>query len=107
MDVRRVPPEEDDNDVASEQMRALFARLAIRDDTPLFVCDAGYDPVKLQKQLEGSGARWCGCTKTGSSTPTRPECPEASGKTAASWGEARPARARDPARADVQAPLQR
>jgi DDE superfamily endonuclease len=52
VDVRRVHPVEDENDVAAEQVRRLLERLPRRrDHHPLFVFDAGYDPVKLQRQL--------------------------------------------------------
>jgi DDE superfamily endonuclease len=50
-DVRRVKPEEDANEVAAEQVKDLLRRLPERDTTPLFVFDAGYDPVKLQREL--------------------------------------------------------
>jgi len=52
LDARRVRPEEDANDVAVEQVRELLGRLPRRDSSPLFVFDAGYDPVKLQRGLE-------------------------------------------------------
>ena len=43
--------------VASEQVRS-FLRLSLpsrrREAAPLFVFDAGYDPVKVQQGLEGS-----------------------------------------------------
>lgn len=61
IDVRRVPPEEDANDAAIEQIKALVGRLARRDaggsDAPLFVFDAGYDPVRLQRRLESQSAQ--------------------------------------------------
>ena len=57
VDARRVPPEQDANDVAAEQVKALVCRLCGRDsgggESHLFVFDAGYDPVRLQKGLEG------------------------------------------------------
>ncbi len=52
-DARRVRPEEDANDVAVEQVRELLDRSPRRDGSPLFVFDDGYDPVKLQRGLEG------------------------------------------------------
>ena len=58
MDVERVRPAQDANEVAAEQLGA-FVRLAHEDEeeqegaAPLFVFDAGYDPVKLQRGLEG------------------------------------------------------
>ena len=57
VDVRRVRPEQDANDVAAEQVRALVGRLPRRPVVPLFVFDAGYDPVRLQKRLEGHRAQ--------------------------------------------------
>jgi DDE superfamily endonuclease len=62
MDVRRVYPTEDENDVAAEQVGALLERTPRRSAgspsaPPLFVFDAGYDPVALQKKLEGSGTQ--------------------------------------------------
>src|SRR5215218_3169076 len=57
VDARRVEPEEDANRVAAEQVRALLYRLPDRDDAPLFVFDAGYDPVRLQHSMEGCCAQ--------------------------------------------------
>src|SRR5919112_4479864 len=57
MDVRRVRPAQDANAVAAEQVRSFLRRsLPSRrtDVAPLFVFDAGYDPVKVQQGLEGS-----------------------------------------------------
>lgn len=76
MDARRVPPEEDANEVATEQVRALVRRLVRRDtgggEAPLFLFDAGYDPVRLQKRLEGCRAQiLVSCTPAGLSMPTR------------------------------------
>ena len=56
MDARRVRPEEDANDVAVEQVKDLLERSSRRGAPPLFVFDAGYDPVKLQRGLEGQRA---------------------------------------------------
>jgi hypothetical protein len=47
VEARRVRPEEDANDVAAEQVRVLIRRLPERDVVPLFVFDAGYNPVRL------------------------------------------------------------
>lgn len=57
MDVRRVHPTEDENAVAAKQVRALLERRPRRSAdppsaSPLFVFDAGYDPVKLQRECE-------------------------------------------------------
>jgi hypothetical protein len=57
VEARRVRPEEDANDVAAEQVRVLIRRVPERDVVPLFVFDAGYDPVRLQKGLEGCRAQ--------------------------------------------------
>ncbi len=53
IDARRVQPEEDSGKVAAEQVRSLLRRLPARASSPLFVFDAGYDPVRLQLDLEG------------------------------------------------------
>ncbi|MDP9424606.1 MAG: transposase [Actinomycetota bacterium] len=59
VDARRVGPEEDANDVAVEQVKALIRRLGRpeRSLDPLFVFDAGYDPVRLQRNLGGCHAQ--------------------------------------------------
>ena len=51
VDARRVEPHENSDKVAAEQVRDLLGRLPEHDDAPLFVFDAGYDPVKLQLEL--------------------------------------------------------
>jgi hypothetical protein len=60
VDARRVRPEEDANDVAVAQVKDLLERSSRRGAPPLFVFeagyDAGYDPVKLQRGLEGQRA---------------------------------------------------
>ena len=53
VDVERLWPAQDANVVAAEQVEALLGRLE-EGIVPLFVFDAGYDPVKLQRGLEGS-----------------------------------------------------
>ena len=56
-DARRVRPEEDVNEVAVAQVKDLLRRpYGTRGAVPLFVFDAGYDPVKLQRGLEGHRA---------------------------------------------------
>jgi len=57
VDARRVKPEEDANEVAVEQAKALLGRLPGYGHAPWFVFDAGYDPVKLQRGLEGCRAQ--------------------------------------------------
>jgi hypothetical protein len=60
VDVRRVRPGQDANEVAAEQvkgfLRLSFLRLWPEEErvAPLFVFDAGYDPVKVQQELEGT-----------------------------------------------------
>ena len=55
VDVERVCPAQDANEVAAEQVKAFLRRSPEeKGDIPLFVFDAGYDPVKVQRGLEGS-----------------------------------------------------
>jgi hypothetical protein len=54
VDVERVRAEQDANVVAAEQVKVLLGRLGRGGSCPLFVFDAGYDPVKVQQGLEGS-----------------------------------------------------
>ncbi len=56
LDARRVRPQEDANDVAVGQVKDLLDRLPRGGVPPVFVFDAGYDPVKLQRGLEGHRA---------------------------------------------------
>jgi hypothetical protein len=57
MDVLRVRPTENPNEVAAEQIKKLLQRAPGRcDDAPLFVFDAGYDPVQLQTGMESWNA---------------------------------------------------
>jgi hypothetical protein len=57
VDVERIRPAQDANVVAAEQVKAFLGRRSCEEGsaaaTPLFVFDAGYDPVKLQQGLEG------------------------------------------------------
>ena len=57
VDARRVRPREDANEVAVEQVRELVGRLPRHPEAPMFVFDAGYDPVRLQLRLEGCRAQ--------------------------------------------------
>jgi len=60
MDVERIRPAQDANEVAAEQVKALLRLLAeekVQRAAPLFVFDAGYDPVKVQRALEGSSCQ--------------------------------------------------
>jgi len=59
VDVERVLPAQDANEVATEQVRSFLLRRrspceeGTATTTPLFVFDAGYDPVKVQQGFEG------------------------------------------------------
>ncbi len=53
MDARRVRPGQETNTVATEQIGGLLGRSSLVEGIPLFVFDAGYDPVKLQQGLLG------------------------------------------------------
>jgi hypothetical protein len=56
VDARRVRPAENANEVAAGQVVALLDRLPGSEGVPLFVFDAGYDPVQLQRGLAGRRA---------------------------------------------------
>jgi hypothetical protein len=56
VDVRRVRPAENTNEVAAGQVGALLGRLPEGEGVPLFVFDAGYEPVQLQRGLAGRRA---------------------------------------------------
>ncbi len=53
VDVQRVPRAADVNTVAATQIKALLARLPAGRPVPLFVFDAGDDPVQLALDLDG------------------------------------------------------
>ncbi len=57
VDVRRLRPEGNANSGAAEQVKALLGRLPTGGALPLFVFDAGYDPVQLQQGLKGHPAQ--------------------------------------------------
>jgi hypothetical protein len=52
VDIQRVHPTQEANTVAAEQIKALLPRLPVTTSTPLFVFDAGYDPVQLALDLD-------------------------------------------------------
>jgi hypothetical protein len=56
VDVQRLRAAQDANEVAGEQVKTFLGRLGKQGSAPLFVFDAGYDPVKVQQGLEG-----CSC----------------------------------------------
>lgn len=51
VDVRRIPPSEDAGQATAEQVAALVGRLGAAGSVPLFVLDAGYDPIALAVDL--------------------------------------------------------
>jgi hypothetical protein len=53
MDVRRLSPEANAGEVATEQVKGFVRQLEKRESVPLFVFDAGYDPVRIQQGIEG------------------------------------------------------
>jgi hypothetical protein len=53
LDVQRVPRTTDINTAAATQIKALLPRLPADGAVPLFVFDAGYDPVQLALDLDG------------------------------------------------------
>jgi DDE superfamily endonuclease len=55
VDGRQVEPAEDTDKVAAKQIRQLVDRQAKCDGEPLFVFDGGYDPVRLQFDLQEEG----------------------------------------------------
>jgi hypothetical protein len=55
VDARRLHPRDNANQVAITQVHALLQRLPAG-QAPLFVFDAGYDPVQLGQGLAGTGA---------------------------------------------------
>jgi hypothetical protein len=57
VDVERVRPDQEANAVAAGQIEELLGRSPVGDGLPLFIFDAGYDPVKLQPALEGSACQ--------------------------------------------------
>jgi hypothetical protein len=80
VDARRVPPEQDANDAAAAQVKALGRRLCGDDagdgGSPLFVFDAGYDPVRLQRNLEGHRAQILVRLHSGRTFYADPSAPE-------------------------------
>ncbi len=74
-DARRVRPEEDANEVAVQQVRGLVGRLPRQQKAPLFVFDAGYDPVRLQHGLEGCRAQVLVRLHSGRTFYAEPELP--------------------------------
>jgi len=65
MDVERIRPAQDADEIACGQVKVLLDRLGEVESVPLFVFDAGYDPVKLQQGLEGSPCQILGRLRAG------------------------------------------
>jgi hypothetical protein len=72
---RRVRPKEGANNLAAEQVAAQASRLPMQEGVPLFVFDAGYDPVRLQLRLEGSRAQILVRLHSGRTFYVEPEVP--------------------------------
>jgi hypothetical protein len=47
VDVARIPPTADTTTGTIDQVRALVNRLAAEEQVPMFVFDAGYDPIAI------------------------------------------------------------
>lgn len=78
MDVRRLSPEANAGEVAVEQVEGFVLRSEERKSAPLFVFDAGYDPVRIQQGLEDRGVqilvrlRWGRCFYADPEGPSAP-----------------------------------
>jgi len=57
LDVERITPMEDATDATLDQVRRLLGCLSGDGDVPLFVFDAGYDPIALAFGLQDTGAQ--------------------------------------------------
>ena len=57
MDARRISPKEDATDVTVDQVRRLVALLPTDREVPLFVFDAGYDPIAVTDGLGDTRAQ--------------------------------------------------
>lgn len=57
MDIRRIAPAQDVVAVTTRQVRDLLGRLGQTTMVPLFVFDAGYDPIALSYELAGDRAQ--------------------------------------------------
>jgi hypothetical protein len=56
LDAARIPPGANATDATVEQIRRLVGLLPRDDDVPLFVLDAGYDPIGIGHDLAGTRA---------------------------------------------------
>ena len=66
MDVARIPPTEDATDSTIGQVRRLVGLLPVDREVPLFVFDAGYDPIALTHGLRDTRAQVLCQTQAGS-----------------------------------------
>ena len=109
VDARRVRPAQDTDEVAAEQVRALVERLPEPEALPLFVFDAGYDPVKLQHALEGCPVQVLVRLHSNRVFSTHPprRSSRAGGAPASPRQEVRPQRPRELAGAYPRAPLRK
>jgi hypothetical protein len=57
MDARRIPPTEDTTEVTLTQVRDLVRRLGDDEPSPMFVFDAGYDPIAIGAALADTRAQ--------------------------------------------------
>ncbi len=88
VDARRVRLDQETNTVATEQIEGLLGRSPMVDGVSLFVFAAGYDPVKLQRGLEGSQCQILVRLRAGRrfygdplASPVRPPTPDGRGVT--------------------------
>jgi hypothetical protein len=77
MDVRRLSPEANPNEVAAEQVERFVRRLEEQESVPLLVFDAGYDPVGIQQGLDGCRAQLLVRLRAGRCFYADPEGPPA------------------------------
>jgi hypothetical protein len=81
MDVKRIHPTQNTNAIAAAQVKTLLNRLPTEEEeeaVPLFIFDAGYDPVQVQQGLEGCRAQILVRLRAGRcfySDPTGPPAP--------------------------------
>lgn len=57
LDARRIRPTDDAAETTAEQVKALVGRIGKTETVPLFVFDAGYDPIGLSVDLGGTRAQ--------------------------------------------------
>src|SRR5215213_6319172 len=80
VDVRRVHPLENPNEIAVGQVKRLLGMLPEQEGLPLFVFDAGYDPVQLQQGLQGGYAQMLVRLQAGRCFYADPPPPNRSGR---------------------------